>query len=361
MRRSFRSLPVNIESQVIEEEYLLNAIFSFNVNPSEGIHALCNVRNIPETPENIAHLLRKEQGLLGPKVASYLNSNPGVLHAYFHSFNLKKPFIESMREAFSDSLDLQGEAEFIDNVLSVFAQVYCFQNPDMFPSVDSAYMLAFALILLNSDLHNPNMKNHMTCIQFINNIRSVVTEATISDNELSEIYREIKSKPFTVRNGDGNFLALSDPKLKGFLWKRNDRWNSTWTSRFFVLANSCIYYFLDNKAENKDRPLGMVQLIAVEASADPKNNKRFSIESKDSDIQYVKYRPTGPFLSKGVRRIEFEASSEEARDKWLYRINKSMICSYFADASCNPQSRPEQSEISEIPISSDEHTEPPAD
>lgn len=327
-----KSSSIEIEAQ--QEDTLLNAVFSFNAKPKEGIHALCRYRSIEETPENIANILRFEHGLLGPSIASYLNDNLPIMHAYFNTFQMQnKSFIETMRIAFSESsIAVHGEAEFVDNVISVFSQVYCLQNPDIFPSVDSAYMLAFALILLNSDLDNPNLKRHMTCEQFIDNIRGVIPENIIPDAELTDIYRQIKSQPFKVRTSDDDFLALSDPRLKGFLAKKNDRWSSTWTNRFFVLANSCLYYFLDNKPENKDQPLGMIQLVAVDAFANSKNPTRFLIQAKNGagDIQYVKYKATGPFLVRGVRKIEFEAQSEAARDKWLYKITKSLIRSFFS-------------------------------
>ena len=43
-------------------------------------------------------------------------------------------------------------------LLLQFAKHYCAQNPDCFPHEDIAYMLSFSLIMLNTDLHNPNIK-----------------------------------------------------------------------------------------------------------------------------------------------------------------------------------------------------------
>lgn len=359
-------VPTSIEDEAQKEDALLNAVFAFNAKPSEGIHELCLVHGVAETPENIAHILREENGLLGPKIASYLSENIPLMYAYFQTFDMhNKSFIESMRMAFSNSsITVQGEGEFVDKIISVFSEVYCLQNPSKFQSPEIAYKLAYAFILLNSDLHNPKLRSHMTCQQFIDNTRGVVSENAIPDNDLVDIYKQIKSQPFTVRNNNDDFLALSDPRLKGTLQKKNDRWNSTWTTRFFVLANSCLYYFGDNKPENKEKPVGMIQLVAVNAISNPKNPKRFYIEVKDNtnDIQYVKYKPTGPVLVRGVKKIEFEAPSEKARDKWLFRITKSLICSLFAPGDprkSNLSMGSEQSEISEVMISSDERGESP--
>ena len=185
-------VPTSIEAEAQEEDTLLNAVFAFNAKPNDGIHELCLVHGVSETPENIAHILRDENGLLGPKIASYLSSNIPVMYAYFQTFDMHdKSFVESMRMAFSNSsITVQGEGEFVDKIILVFSEVYCLQNPNKFQSADIAYKLAYALILLNSDLHNPKLRTHMSCQQFVDNTRGVVSEDTISDSDLADIYTD---------------------------------------------------------------------------------------------------------------------------------------------------------------------------
>ena len=43
-----------------------------------------------------------------------------------------------------------------------FAERYVSCNPDAFKSADVAYVLAYSVILLNTDAHNPQVKNKMT-------------------------------------------------------------------------------------------------------------------------------------------------------------------------------------------------------
>ena len=43
-----------------------------------------------------------------------------------------------------------------------FAERYVNCNPDTFKSADVAYVLAYSVILLNTDAHNPGVKNKMT-------------------------------------------------------------------------------------------------------------------------------------------------------------------------------------------------------
>jgi Sec7-like guanine-nucleotide exchange factor len=50
---------------------------------------------------------------------------------------------------------LPGEAQQIDRMVEKFAAEYHRQNPNMFRAEDTCYILAFSIIMLNTDLHNP--------------------------------------------------------------------------------------------------------------------------------------------------------------------------------------------------------------
>ena len=46
----------------------------------------------------------------------------------------------------------------VDRVMEKFAERFTLHNPGVFPSADTAFILAFAVIMLQTDLHNPNIK-----------------------------------------------------------------------------------------------------------------------------------------------------------------------------------------------------------
>lgn len=48
-----------------------------------------------------------------------------------------------------------------------FAERFCGANPGAFSSADGAYLLAFALIMLNTDAHNPMADAHMSKADFV--------------------------------------------------------------------------------------------------------------------------------------------------------------------------------------------------
>jgi IQ motif/SEC7 domain-containing protein len=71
---------------------------------------------------------------------------------------------------------LPGEAQKIDRVMLVFARRYGECNGISFAGgCDTVYILAFAIIMLNTDLHSRSIKdaNRMKLDDFIKNLRGV--------------------------------------------------------------------------------------------------------------------------------------------------------------------------------------------
>ena len=50
-----------------------------------------------------------------------------------------------------------------------FAERYVLGNPEVFSNADAAYILSYSVIMLNTDLHSPQIKNRMTIDSFIMN------------------------------------------------------------------------------------------------------------------------------------------------------------------------------------------------
>ena len=326
--------PLEITKKLEKEDELSEAIYNFNIQPKKGILKLCDFFHLPHSPESMAHILHTTCGLMSEKIGEYLanEKNEQVLLCYFKELDLKTTFMMAIRKALSGSLRLPGEAEQIDRIVQGFAKVYVSSNPNVFKNVDVAYILAFALIMLNSDLHNPNMQKKMTSKEFIENIRGVLKPDDISDESLHEMFQDIKENQFTFGNtSKDEFLALSAPKLHGFLRKKAKKWNSYWTTHFFVLANSCLYYFKSDSPENKDDPIGMIQLVSVNVSLSPNKPNRIIISSTQGPIQYVRFDQKKPELMNDINEIYLEAPSIHAAEKWYYKINHSIVYSNFGN------------------------------
>jgi IQ motif/SEC7 domain-containing protein len=88
---------------------------------------------------------------------------------------------------------MPGEAQKIERLMEVFGQRYCQCDRDVvagFRSPDTVFVLAFAIIMLNTDLHTPNLKpeRRMKLEDFIKNLRGKICRVY----EIFVIYAELK-------------------------------------------------------------------------------------------------------------------------------------------------------------------------
>ncbi|CAG8519276.1 14494_t:CDS:2 [Dentiscutata heterogama] len=67
--------------------------------------------------------------------------------------------------------NLPKETQQIDRVIEAFAKCYHETNPDLFPSADTPYMLAFSLLMLHTDYYNKSVRQKMTKDEFVRNTR----------------------------------------------------------------------------------------------------------------------------------------------------------------------------------------------
>jgi brefeldin A-inhibited guanine nucleotide-exchange protein len=106
---------------------------------------------------------------------------------------------------FLSGFRLPGEAQKIDRIMEKFAERFTAQNPGVFPSSDTAFILAFSVIMLNTDLHNPSIKpeRRMTVDSFIRNNRGIGENGTdLPDDFLKGIFDRIKESPFSLKEDD---------------------------------------------------------------------------------------------------------------------------------------------------------------
>jgi hypothetical protein len=71
---------------------------------------------------------------------------------------------EQAVRAYLSSFRLPGEAQKIDRIMESFSAAYCSQNPSVFANSDAAYVLAFAIIMLNTGARTntaPNTVCHL--------------------------------------------------------------------------------------------------------------------------------------------------------------------------------------------------------
>uniref|UniRef100_A0A6Q2YBR8 Cytohesin 1a n=1 Tax=Esox lucius TaxID=8010 RepID=A0A6Q2YBR8_ESOLU len=220
----------------------------FNMDPKKGIQFLLENDLLQHTPEDIAQFLYKGEGLNKTVIGDYLGErddfNLKVLQAFvdlheFADLNL----VQALRQ-FLWSFRLPGEAQKIDRMMEAFASRYCSCNPGVFQSTDTCYVLSFAIIMLNTSLHNPNVRDKPPVERFISMNRGINEGGDLPEELLRNLYESIKSEPFKIPEDDGNDLTHTffNPDREGWLLKLGGR-VKTWKRRWFILTDNCLYYF----------------------------------------------------------------------------------------------------------------------
>jgi hypothetical protein len=91
-----------------------------------------------------------------------------------------------------------------DRMMEKFAERYTIQNKDVFPSADTAFVLAFSIIMLNTDLHNPAIQEdrRMTKAGFRRQGEGIADGGNLPEEFLDGIYDRIKKTPISLKDDD---------------------------------------------------------------------------------------------------------------------------------------------------------------
>lgn len=185
---------------------LQEGISLFNRKPKKGIDFLINAKKVGDSPEEIASFLKTASDLNKTMIGDYLGEREElslkVMHAYVDSFDFQGMEFDEAIRAFLQGFRLPGEAQKIDRIMEKFAERYCKCNPKAFISADTAYVLAYSVIMLNTDAHNPMVKNKMSPEDFIRNNRGIDDGKDLSDEYLRSLYERISRNEIKMKEDD---------------------------------------------------------------------------------------------------------------------------------------------------------------
>ncbi|KAL0732244.1 hypothetical protein Bca4012_008453 [Brassica carinata] len=183
---------------------LQEGISIFNQKPKKGIAFLIKANKVGDSPEEIAAFLKDASGLNKTLVGDYLGEREDlslkVMHAYVDSFDFQDMEFDEAIRAFLRGFRLPGEAQKIDRIMEKFAERYCKCNPKAFSSADTAYVLAYSVILLNTDAHNPMVKSKMTADGFIRNNRGIDDGKDLPEEYLRALYDRISRNEIKMKD-----------------------------------------------------------------------------------------------------------------------------------------------------------------
>ncbi|KAJ0499698.1 putative Sec7 domain, armadillo-like helical, sec7 domain superfamily protein [Helianthus annuus] len=197
---------LTIEQRRAYKLELQEGISLFNRKPKKGIEFLINVKKVGSAPEEIAEFLKNVSGLNKTMIGDYLGEREDlslkVMHAYVDSFDFQDMEFDEAIRTFLRGFRLPGEAQKIDRIMEKFAERYCKCNPKAFISADTAYVLAYSVIMLNTDAHNPMVKNKMSGDDFIRNNRGIDDGKDLPEEYLRSLFGRISKNEIKMKEDD---------------------------------------------------------------------------------------------------------------------------------------------------------------
>ncbi|XP_072305032.1 IQ motif and Sec7 domain ArfGEF 1a isoform X2 [Eucyclogobius newberryi] len=191
-------------NDVIRKRHYRIGLNLFNKKPEKGIQYLTERGFIPDTPVGVAHFLLQRKGLSRQMIGEFLGNrqkqfNRDVLDCVVDEMDFQSMELDEALRKFQNHIRVQGEAQKVERLIEAFSQRYCICNPTVvrqFRNPDTIFILAFAIILLNTDMYSPNVKpeRKMKLEDFIKNLRGVDDGEDIPREMLVGIYERIRKR-----------------------------------------------------------------------------------------------------------------------------------------------------------------------
>lgn len=326
------------DAQASHKQQLFRCMRLFNDSAKKGVAALKECNAIDGSALSIAKFLFETERLNKTQIGEYLGENDPLnlevlrLFASLHDFT-GMTFDAALRQ-YLWSFKLPGEAQKIDRMMESFAVRFVECNPRLFGSKDSCYVLAFSIIMLNTSLHNPSVKNKPTLESFISMNRGLDNGADFPPELLSSLYDSIKRTPFKLPGDEsGDALTFINPERNGWLVKQGGG-HKTWHRRWFTLCNNCLYYFA---RESDTKPKGHIPLENLEVRALPGSKFIFEIyfegENENDKIKAAKMKD-GKMTQGRHSSYRIQADTQADMDEWIKCIRAAMTKNPFYQLYC---------------------------
>ncbi|XP_058644263.1 PH and SEC7 domain-containing protein 3 isoform X2 [Onychostoma macrolepis] len=172
-------------------------------------------RSDQEAARRLARRLYHLEGFRRSDVAKHLGKNNDfskmVAEEYLKFFEFTDMTLDQSLRCFLKAFSLMGETQERERVLIHFSNRYYQCNPTIITAQDGVHCLTCALMLLNTDLHGPNIGKKMTCQEFINNLDGLNEGQDFPRELLKLLYNSIKNEKLEwAVDGDELKKSLSE-------------------------------------------------------------------------------------------------------------------------------------------------------
>ncbi|KAF2451285.1 hypothetical protein P171DRAFT_375329 [Karstenula rhodostoma CBS 690.94] len=190
-----------LREQRSRKNIIIRGATKFNASPKGGIAFLASQGIIenPDDPKSIVQILqgtsRVDKTVLGEFISK--RGNEPILQAFIAQFDFASLRVDEALRRLLNTFRLPGESALIERIVTEFSAQYFQQvgSGDV-ANTDALFILCYAIIMLNTDQHNPNMKGNkrMAVEDFARNLRGVNDGKDFDPEYLKSIYESIKTR-----------------------------------------------------------------------------------------------------------------------------------------------------------------------
>lgn len=280
--------PEQFEVLKQQKEVWETGIQIFNRKPKKGVQYLQEQRLLGSTPLEVAEWMHSDERLDKTGLGDFLGDSDDfskeVMYAYVDQMEFKDRDLVAALRYFLEGFRLPGEAQKIDRLMEKFASRYCECNPSntLFASADTAYVLAYSVIMLTTDLHSPQVKSKMTKEQYIRLNQGISDSKDLPQEYLSQIYDEIAGHEIKMKGASKpGKQVISSEKRRRFLWNMEMEAISTAAKNLMESVSHVQTPFTSAKHLEHVRPMFKMAWTPFLAA--------FSVGLQDCDDQEIAY------------------------------------------------------------------------
>lgn len=220
------------------KKLIIKGTSKFNENPKGGLAYLQDkgvIENAAD-PQSVAKFLQGSSRINKKVLGEFISKkgNEAILDAFIGRYDFTGKRVDEALRVLLESFRLPGEAPLIERIVSSFAEKYCASSvPEGVANKDSVFILSYAIIILNTDQHNPTVKSPMKFEDFSRNLRGQNGGEDFAPQYLQDIFDTIRTNEIILPDEHDNKHAFD------YAWK--ELLLKTETAGPLVLCDTNIY------------------------------------------------------------------------------------------------------------------------
>lgn len=201
----------SFKAEKILKSRLASVVEHFNREIKKGLQYCQSLNLLPQPldPSILGRFLRYCPGLNKAAIGEVLGERDSfydkVRDAFIETFDFSGLEFDLALRLFMDAFRPPGEGQKIDRIMQIFGRQYYLQAGQLsgLKSADAAYVLAFSVIMLNTDLHNSQNKKKMSPEDFARINDNTNDGDPMPQELLDRIYKAIAAKELKISSECG--------------------------------------------------------------------------------------------------------------------------------------------------------------